>query len=62
MESIAVIKSKKYSKQIDKRYIVINKKTGEIVDDAQGYGYRTEKGALTSYIYKQMNSGRKNYD
>lgn len=62
MESITVIKSKKYSKQIDKRYIVINKNTGEIVDDAQGYGYRSEKGALASFRYKQMNLERKNYD
>lgn len=33
------------------RYMLINPETGEIVDDAQGYGYRTKQGAHAAYGY-----------
>ena len=27
------------------RYIIVDEDTGEILDDAQGYGFRTKQGA-----------------
>ncbi len=38
------------------RYIVVDSKTGVVLDDAQGYGYTSQKKAYAAYGYK-MNSG-----
>ena len=35
------------------RYIIIDEDTGEILDDAQGYGYKTKQGAYKAYYYNQ---------
>lgn len=34
------------------RYRVINKFTKEVLDDAQGYGFKTELKAKKCYVYK----------
>ncbi len=34
------------------RYVLVDKETGEIVDDAQGYGFTTEKKAYACWAYK----------
>ena len=36
----------------EQRYVIVNKETGEIIDDAQGYGYRTIQGAYKAFKYK----------
>lgn len=33
------------------RYVIINSETGEVLDDAQGYGYRTPQKAYAAYSY-----------
>ena len=35
-------------------YIVVNLK-GEILDDAQGYGFKTSQNARKAYVYKMRN-------
>jgi len=35
---------------------MIDTRTGEILDDAQGYGYKTIKKAFAAFCYKQHNS------
>ena len=50
--AIQVIKSPLLSDEFDERYIVVDKDTGEIVDDAQGYGYKTAHKAFAAYRYK----------
>lgn len=52
MTNISVIESKELSAPYQKRYVVINKDTGEILDDAQGYGYKTPQKAYAAYDYK----------
>lgn len=48
-----VIKVKaKYSRKYKHPWILINENTGEIVDDAQGYGYRTAQKAHASWAYR----------
>lgn len=37
------------------RYKLFNADTGEIIDDAQGHGYRTIRGAYAAYNWKQNN-------
>ena len=34
------------------RFRIVSTKTGEILDDAQGYGYRTAQKAYAGYAYK----------
>jgi hypothetical protein len=38
----------------DKRYVVVDEATGEVLDDAQGYGYKNAKNAHRAYAYKSM--------
>ena len=38
--SIKVVESPRLSKQYDKRYEIVDADTGEVLDDAQGYGYK----------------------
>ena len=34
------------------RFRIISTKTGEVLDDAQGYGYKTAQKAYSGYLYK----------
>ena len=34
------------------RYVIMNKETGEVLDDAQGYGYRSAQKAYAAYAWK----------
>jgi len=43
------------------RYIIVNKDTGEIIDDAQSYGYRSIWKAKKAYWYK-FQHGKKQLD
>lgn len=36
-----------------RRFIVVDKETGDILDDAQGFGYRSKEKALNSFSFKQ---------
>lgn len=36
----------------NRRYVVINKKTGEILANGNGYGYKTKEGAIKAFNYK----------
>ena len=42
---VKAVRSPTLSTQKDPRYVLIDKDTGEIVDDCQGYGFKTEKKA-----------------
>lgn len=41
------------------RFIIIDSYTGEILDDAQGYGYRTEEKAHKAFVWKSNNTIKK---
>ena len=53
MDKYTVIKSEELSDFYDPRYIVVDTETGEIVDNAQGYGYRSKEKAFKAWSYKQ---------
>lgn len=36
----------------DTRFCIIDKDTGEVIDDAQGYGYKTKQKAYAAWTYK----------
>ena len=54
-KDIKVIKSEELSSAFDNRFIIININTGEILDDAQGYGYKTIEKAFAAFYYKKNN-------
>ena len=56
--NIAVIESEKLSNEYDRRYVVIDKDTGEILDDAQGYGYKSAQKAHAAYAYKTRDKSK----
>lgn len=41
------------------RYCIISTDTGEILDDAQGYGYKTPQKAYAAYGYKNQSKKKK---
>lgn len=41
------------STSMDKRFVIIDTETGEILDNAQGYGYKTAQKAYAGYSYKK---------
>ncbi len=43
---------KEVVKENEKRFIMIDENTGEVIDDAQGYGYKTKQKAYSAYNYK----------
>lgn len=56
--SIVAIKSSTLSKPNDQRYVIIDKETGEILDNAQGYGYRSAQKAYAAYGYKNRDKSK----
>lgn len=58
MAEIAAIFSRELSSGRDKRYVVIDKNTQEVLDDAQGYGYRSPQKAYAAYAYKHRDKSK----
>ncbi|MBR5950060.1 MAG: hypothetical protein IKZ87_01350 [Actinomycetaceae bacterium] len=59
MSKVVAVESKTYSKKCgDKRYILVDSETGEILDTAQGYGYRTPQGAHAAWAYKNRDKSK----
>lgn len=52
--SVKVVVSAGLSDRFEKRYVVVDEATGEIVDDAQGYGYKSAQNAHRAHAYKSM--------
>lgn len=49
-----VVVSASLSSNYDKRFVVVDEATGEVLDDAQGYGYKTAQNAHRAHAYKSM--------
>ena len=58
MANISVIEDRKLSRNYEKRYVIVDKDTGAILDDAQGYGYKSIKNAYAAYSYKNRDKSR----
>ena len=58
MPNIKVIKSEALSRPYDMRFVVVDKDTGEVLDDAQGYGYKTARGAHVAWSYKTRDKSK----
>lgn len=42
----------------DTRYCIVSTETGEILDDAQGYGYKSAQKAYAAYAYKHRDKSK----
>lgn len=42
----------------DERYVLVDVETGEVVDDAQGYGYKTKQKAHAAWAYKTRDKSK----
>ncbi len=42
----------------NRRFCIISSETGEILDDAQGYGYKTAQKAYVAYAYKTRDKSK----
>lgn len=40
------------------RYCIVSTETGEVLDDAQGYGYKTAQKAYAAYTYKTRDKSK----
>lgn len=54
-----VVESETLSEPYDRRYVVIDETTGETLDDAQGYGYKSPQAAHRAYGYKSASPAKK---
>ena len=52
------VESYSTTKDYEKRYRIVSTETGEILDDAQGYGYKTAKKAYAAYSYKHRDRSK----
>ena len=58
-----IVKEKKTEWEIEKKkYIIVDEVTGKIIDDAQGYGYKTKEKAYSAYNYKFAGGKQKHSD
>ena len=58
MPSYKVVFSDAYGDRWDKRYVVVDVETGKILDDAQGYGYKSVQKAYAAYAYKTRDKSK----
>ena len=57
-KKIEVVRGGSEDNDFSPRYIIIDKETGEVLDDAQGYGYKTKRNAYACYGYKNRDKSK----
>ena len=60
MNDYKVIRSKQLSKGYDNRYVIVDKKTNQVLDDANGYGYKSKENAHRCWTYKNRSQEDRN--
>lgn len=60
MVNYIIAKNAGLSKRYEPRYIIVDEETGEILDDANGYGYKTRQAAHKGWAYKSKPKEEKN--
>ena len=51
MNNFIAVEDNRLSKNGKARYVIVDKETGEVLDDAQGYGYKSKPKAYAGYAY-----------
>lgn len=60
-QDFVVVEDKTLGNGYEPRYVVINPETGEVLDDAQGYGFKTRQAAYKCYGFKLNHENPKQY-
>ena len=47
------------SDKAERRYVIKDMESGEIVDDAQGYGYKSAQKAYAGWAYKSRDKSKR---
>ena len=58
-KNIKAIKSEVLSSRRSERYVIVDTETGEILDDAQGFGYKSAPKAYAAFNYKNKSDKEK---
>ena len=58
LKKIEVVRGGSEDSDYSPRYIIIDKETGEVLDDGQGYGYKTKRNAYACYGYKNRDKSK----
>ena len=58
MRNIIVIEEKSLSTDYEKRYVVQDADTKEVLDNTQGYGYKSIQKAYAAYNYKNRDKSK----
>lgn len=61
IKAISVSKEIDYGdgfKDYEERYVIVDTETGEVLDDAQGYGYKSPRKAHAAYAYKHRDKSK----
>lgn len=58
-KNIKAIKSEVLSSRRSERYVIVDTETGEILDDAQGFGYESAPKAYAAFNYKNKSDKEK---
>ena len=53
-----VVQSDTLTDGYDRRYVIVDAGTGDVMDDAQGSGYRSRTKAMKSFVFKNSPEGR----
>ncbi len=57
-KTIKAVRSEQLSSSYDDRFVIVDLETGEILDDAQGYGYKSAQKAHIGYNYRNKQSSK----
>lgn len=57
-KKVKAVEGGSMSKKYNPRYVLVHTETGEIIDDAQGYGYKSVRNAYAAYAYKTRDKSK----
>lgn len=55
---VKAVRSDTLSTDCNERFVLVDVETGEIVDDAQGYGYKSKQKAYACWAYKNRDKSK----
>lgn len=58
-KDLIAVRSVSLSRPNDERFVLIDRNTRDVVDDAHGHGYKTPNAAHASYAFKQKRWARR---
>lgn len=47
--NVKVVESKTLSSRYDRRFVIVDEETENVLDDAQGYGYKSKQKAMAAW-------------